>query len=753
MDEESFLKKYTPGFSSQQIQAVTTVDGPVLLLAVPGSGKTTVLIARIGYMIYVKNIDPRSILVMTYTTAAADEMKKRFAKRFGQELADNITFKTINALCYLIINRYSKYYSHHQVFTLVQENQTGQLLRRIYQKYTNEYTTDSILKEIRTGITYVKNMMLENNEIKELKFSFDHFADIYNDYLSEMKKHKWMDYDDQLVYARLFLMRVPDLLKDYQQRFMYFCMDEAQDTSRIQHEILHLLAEKSQNVFLVGDEDQSIYGFRAAYPQALLHFTENWENAKVLLLEDNYRSTGNIISAASDFISRNMFRHFKNMKTVRQEGEQIHIIEVSGRSDQYRWLLEKAKENKDQFAVLYRNNDSAIPLIDMLNKNGISFHMRANDALFFSSRVVNDIRDIITFAYCPDNREIFQRIYYKFSLQISKKMAAEAIEMSAASGNSILFEMENSPDLQDWLKAKVVHLDQQFKKLTGISGNHLIDYITMNMDYSSYADSQNLDLSKIDILKQIADAQKDGQAFLNRLDELESFISNHQNSNDAKLNLSTIHSSKGREYNNVIMLDVIDGILPSKSDDIQTQQEERRLFYVGITRAKNSLYLFHIKKESQSFITEIISELPKEVTDPDDPFASLPRDLSGRSYTDASGRKAVIIGQCGDEILLEYSDHQIAFTNLSEMLKNRRHVYLKKEHVKQRNINNSHNRNRQKPALAPGMQIQHKKYGLGRVNRVLDGNVYVAFKDETRIFKMITLFEKHLIKIVDEGWY
>ena len=751
MDEESFLKKYTPGFSSQQIQAVTTVDGPVLLLAVPGSGKTTVLIARIGYMIYVKNIDPRSILVMTYTTAAADEMKKRFAKRFGQELADNITFKTINALCYLIINRYSRYYSHHQVFTLVQENQTGQLLRRIYQKYTNEYTTDSILKEIRTGITYVKNMMLEDNEMKELKFSFDHFDDIYNDYLSEMKKHKWMDYDDQLVYARLFLMRVPDLLKDYQQRFMYFCMDEAQDTSRIQHEILHLLAEKSQNVFLVGDEDQSIYGFRAAYPQALLHFTENWENAKVLLLEDNYRSTGNIISAASDFISRNMFRHSKNMKAVRQEGEQIHIIEVSGRSGQYRWLLEKAKENKDQFAVLYRNNDSAIPLIDMLNKNGISFHMRANDALFFSSRIVNDIRDIITFAYCPDNREIFQRIYYKFSLQISKKIAAEAIEMSAASGNSILFEMENSPDLQDWLKAKVVHLDQQFKKLTGIPGDHLIDYITMNMDYSSYAGSQNLDLSKIDILKQIADAQKDGQAFLNRLDELESFISNHQNSNDAKLNLSTIHSSKGREYNNVIMLDVIDGILPSKSDDIQIQQEERRLFYVGITRTKNSLYLFHIKKESQSFINEIISGLPKEVIDPDDLFASLSRDLSGRSYTDALGRKAVIIGQCGDEILLEYSDHQIAFTNLSEMLKNRRHVYSKKEHAKKRNMNNSHNR--QKTNLAPGMQIQHKKYGLGRVNRILNGNAYVAFKDETRIFKINTLFEKHLIEIVDEGWY
>ena len=273
----------------------------------------------------------------------------------------------------------------------------------------------------------------------------------------------------------------------------------------------------------------------------------------------------------------------------------------------------------------------------------------------------------------------------------------------------------------------------------------------MNMDYSSYAGSQNLDLSKIDILKQIADAQKDGQAFLNRLDELESFISNHQNSNDAKLNLSTIHSSKGREYNNVIMLDVIDGILPSKSDDIQIQQEERRLFYVGITRAKNSLYLFHIKKESQSFNTEIISGLPKEVIDQDDLFASLPRDLSGRSYTDASGRKAVIIGQCGDEILLEYSDHQIVFTNLSEMLKNRRHVYSKKEHAKKRNMNNSHNR--QKTNLAPGMQIQHKKYGLGRVNRILNGNAYVAFKDETRIFKINTLFEKHLIEIVDEGWY
>ncbi|MEE8808272.1 MAG: ATP-dependent helicase [Lactimicrobium sp.] len=752
MDKEAFLKQYTHGFSKQQIQAVTTVDGPVLLLAVPGSGKTTVLIARLGYMIYVRNIDPRSIVVITYTNAAADEMKARFARQFTEALADKITFKTINALCNMIIRTYSERVSHNQVFDLAKDDQTTKLLRKIYADYTKEYATDSILKEIRTGITYVKNMMLDENEIKDMKFSFDHFDLIYNAYLDEMKKHKWMDYDDQLVYARLFLMKVPALLKYYQQRYQYFCMDESQDTSRIQHEILHLLAEKSQNVFLVGDEDQSIYGFRAAYPQALLDFEKNWPDAKVLLMEENYRSTGNIISAASDFISRNQFRHPKNIKAVRKEGEQIHVIEVSDRSDQYTWLLDQAKEKKNKFAVLYRNNDSAIPLVDLLYKNEISFQMRSNDALFFSSRIVNDIRDIVTFAYFPDNLEIFQRIYYKFSLQISKKMAAAAMEKCSASGNTILFELVNGQDLPGWMKAKVVNLSKQFKKLKEISGSSLIDFITEEMAYSDYAEHQNLDLSKLDILKQIASSQKDGLTFLNRLDELENLIKNHQNSKDANLILSTIHSAKGLEYDQVYLLDVIDGILPLNSDDIQIQQEERRLFYVGMTRAKNSLYLFHIGNERQSFTNEIISRLPKEVMPSDDIFAALTRNLIGRTYIDASGHKAVIIGQCGDEILLKYPQHKYALTNLADMLRNRRHVYAKEEQQKKQKITSKHNR--QITNLAPGMHIKHKKYGLGRVNRILDGNAYIAFEDETRIFKIITLFDKHLIEIVDdETWY
>lgn len=395
MNYSEFKTKYAISLNPQQEAAVQAVNGPVLLLAVPGSGKTTTLVTRLGYMVLCRNIPPEQILTMTYTVAATADMRSRFASLFGQALAERLEFRTINGISARII-RYYEYSLGRKAFELVtSERDLITIISEIYRGITREFATESTIKTIRTWITYIKNMQLSDAEIDTLKADDIKIGPIYREYCKILRKRRQMDYDDQMVYAYQILRQYPEVLHFFQSKYPYLCVDEAQDTSKIQHQIIRLLSKGSGNLFMVGDEDQSIYGFRAAYPESLLEFDKMHPNAKVLLLEQNYRSTAQIVAAADRFIQRNQSRRQKYMTAVRGSGADIRVIDVKNRLSQYAYLEKVAHSCQTETAVLYRNNDSALPLIDRMDRAGIPYRCRQFDSSFFTHRIVRDITDII----------------------------------------------------------------------------------------------------------------------------------------------------------------------------------------------------------------------------------------------------------------------------------------------------------------------------------------------------------------------
>ncbi|MCQ2406431.1 MAG: ATP-dependent helicase, partial [Oscillospiraceae bacterium] len=397
MREADFTKEYLADLNPLQLAAAKKVKGAVLLLAVPGSGKTTVLIKRLGYMIYAAGVNPRSILTMTYTVAATKEMRARFREYFGDEYADVLEFRTINGVCSKIIEWYSRNISRQAPFSLAEsEGSLASLIGGIYRELNDEYAGESIIKDCRTAISYIKNMMLTPEEIGELETNITNLPEIYERYCAFLRSRRLMDYDDQMVYALAILRRYPEVLAHCREKFSYICVDEAQDTSKIQHEIIRLLAGESGNIFMVGDEDQSIYGFRAAYPDALMSFEKDYKNAEVMYLEENYRSSEEIIALASRFVSKNLYRRSKKLVPTQGAGKPVRIIGTQNRQGQFRYLFEVGKSPAGETAILFRNNDSAIPLIDFYERNGIGYNTRACDGAFFSSGGVNDIRDIIS---------------------------------------------------------------------------------------------------------------------------------------------------------------------------------------------------------------------------------------------------------------------------------------------------------------------------------------------------------------------
>lgn len=426
-----FKSQFNINLNPQQEAAVQAIDGAVLLLAVPGSGKTTVLVTRLGYMIYARDIKPERILTMTYTVAATRDMRERFASMFGNEMADKLEFRTINGLSSTIIRHYERSLGRKAFDLLDDAGKQASIIGEIYRQKSEEFATESTIKTIQTAITYTKNMMLTDDEIETLEPDGIKFAPIYHEYCRVLKDRNLMDFDDQMVYALQILRRYPDILSYFQNKFSHFSVDEAQDTSRIQHNIIQLLAQKSGNLFMVGDEDQSIYGFRAAYPEALMEFEQVYPGAKTLLMEENYRSTQQIVCAADKFIQQNINRHPKRMTAVCGSGKDVSEILANDRRGQYRYLTAVAKDCKVETAVLYRDNDSALPVIDLLDRAGLPYRCRQVDSAFFSHFVIRDITDIIRFAQNPNDSEIFLRIYYKLGAGISKTFAEAAVKKSA----------------------------------------------------------------------------------------------------------------------------------------------------------------------------------------------------------------------------------------------------------------------------------------------------------------------------------
>lgn len=635
MEWQEFERKFPQKLNEQQKEAVQSVEGPVLLLAVPGSGKTTVLVTRLGYMIYAKCIAPEKILTVTYTVAATEDMAARFASQFGTDMADRLTFKTINGICAGIIHTYGRKTGRTPFALLNDEKVIADTLAKIYQKTERTYATESDLQTVRTLITYIKNSMLTDAEIREMDKTADmKISAIYKEYNTWLREQKLMDYDDQMVYAYTMLQRFPELLRLYQDKFPYLCVDEAQDTSKIQHAIIALLASKTENLFMVGDEDQSIYGFRAAYPEALLSFEKNHPGAKVLLMEENFRSGAGIVKAADTFIQKNTLRHKKHMRATKDGEEVVKEIAVKTRDDQYRYLAAVAEncaaaradrvggrsdnrtaDASHTVAVLYRDHECALPLIDLLERKEIPYRMRNAEISFFTHRTVLDVLNIMKLAMHPKDAETFLQVYYKINTYIRKEDALQIARISETQDISVWNAAVRYHGLSDYTMSSVQNTRMHMQRLLTERGDKAVKRILYYMGYQEYLERCGLKADKIEILRILGSREDSMAGLLQRLRELQDILTRKETDYSCNFILSTIHASKGLEYDTVYLMDVTDGILPAQmlknpekasGEERENYEEERRLFYVGATRAKSELYVFTTGKP-HSFCKELLS--------------------------------------------------------------------------------------------------------------------------------------------------
>ena len=637
MEWKEFETTFSVKLNQQQKEAVQSTKGPVLLLAVPGSGKTTVLVTRLGYMIYCKNIPPESILTVTYTVASTKDMSERFAVRFGEDMAKRLEFRTINGICARIIQYYGRRIGKTPFELVKDEKATTGMLIRICQDHGMGYPTESDLKNVRTLITYIKNMMLNEEELQKLEEESDiRIAGIYREYCRQMREQKLMDYDDQMLYAYNILRKDLGVLAYFQNRYPYICVDEAQDTSKIQHAIIALLAAGTGNLFMVGDEDQSIYGFRAAYPEALLSFEKKHPGAKVLLMEENFRSNAKIVEAADKFIQKNTLRHEKHMRAAREAGADIREISLKSRQAQYVDLMKAAQEcttgmagmsgseehrgradaSVTETAVLYRDNECAIPLIDLLERKNIPYRMRNADLSFFTHRTVLDVQNIIRFAMNPKDTELFMQIYYRLKLFFNKKDALRYAQISQEKDMEVLDAALKYGNLEKYQEDNIRNLKRQMVRILNMPGDEAVNQILTYMGYQDYLKKMGMNANKLETVKLIGSRVESPEKLLERLEELRTIIQEKVSDKDCPFILSTMHASKGLEYDTVYLLDVMDGILPEKvlanprtasKEELETYEEERRLFYVGVTRAKNQLNVFTTNKPSK-FCSELLGK-------------------------------------------------------------------------------------------------------------------------------------------------
>ncbi|MGO4995796.1 ATP-dependent helicase [Oribacterium sp. Sow4_G1_1] len=681
-----FTSRFPIQLNQQQESAVQSVEGPVLLLAVPGSGKTTVLVTRLGYMIFCKGIAPERILTVTYTVAATKDMAERFACRFGAQMAGRLEFRTINGICARVI-QYCSWKSGRTAFSLLtDEKRIAAMLAGIYQRIEHSYPTESDLQNVRTLITFIKNRMLGEEEIRTLEKDAEiQLLRIYKAYNAELREHQLMDYDDQMVYAYTMLQRFPWLREHFQQQYPYICVDEAQDTSKIQHAIIALLASRTENLFMVGDEDQSIYGFRAAYPDALLEFEQHHPGARVLLMEENFRSDASIVRAADRFIQKNTLRHEKHMQPARPKQREIREIPLANRKAQYSYLLKVAegctaayaadqeqravaadevKERADggpatdtlhadrrrslsPIAVLYRDHECALPLIDLLERNGVPYKMRNADIGFFTNRVVLDICNIIRLAENPLNTELFMQLYYKLGTYLRKQDAQSIADISQLEGLSVWDVALKHGGLNAYTKGKVRAIQTHMRNLRKESAGRAVYRIVEYMGYREYMERSEIKDTKLDILRILADQEDSPRHLVDRLEKLRQVLKEKSSERDCPFILSTIHASKGLEYDSVYLLDVIDGVLPAQipkdlkkaeKAELEAYEEERRLFYVGITRAKDQLYVFTMKTQHSSFCDELFQRMPKKSSVKPAPTYSGTAPSSWSGYISITGR-------------------------------------------------------------------------------------------------------------------
>ena len=614
-------------FTSQQVDAIKHFEGPALILAVPGSGKTTVLLNRILNLINNHNIDPSKIILITFSKSQGIDMERRFLAQ-NPEFRGKITFKTIHAFCYEIVRNYMKLKNIKK--TLIEGNNEFNrilILKRLYYQKNYKKLSDEEINDFFSIYDYTKNKMYDfEGYIRKNHFISNRslMLKLYNLYDEIKIQNNFMDFNDLLILANEYISTDKKLLKALKNRYKFFQIDEGQDTSTLQFEIIRKIVFPENNVFIVADDDQSIYSFRGASPENLLNFKNIYPNSKIFFMDKNFRSTKNIIKISNKIIQGNKIRYEKTSKHTTEESSQIMLFKVKNSIIQARELLKRISEinPNETIGVLYRNNVSSLYVADILKNNDIDFFVKENKFDFYSNRILNDVKNILSFSEDTSDLEVFKRIYFKLNAYIKKDFITK-LEYKPYN-QCILESLLDLDELNDFYLNKFTSLRNNFKRLKRMKMEDKIDCILYEIGYGDYLDNfndfSNLNYNLIfDLIKYLSKDLKTFGEFIEKLDKLKELLKN-ASSSKSNISISTIHSAKGLEYDNVFIIDLIDGEFPQKSVlnsfDEKLLEEERRLFYVAMTRARKRLFLFTIKErnnlpvESSIFYNELKNKTP-----------------------------------------------------------------------------------------------------------------------------------------------
>lgn len=589
------------GFNEAQTQAIQHTDGPCLVLAGPGSGKTLTIVNRVKYLIEKQKVRPEEILVVTFTRFAAAEMKSRLCLVMGKRDLP-VTVGTFHGIYYGIL----KWAYRMNQENILSETEKYQILRGVINKERMEiFDEEDFIQDIAAEIGKVKNNRIPLEEFVSEKCSADAFRNIYRNYEQHRKELKKIDFDDMLVLCYELFRARPDVLAQWQKKFRYVLIDEFQDINRIQYDVIRMLAQPENNLFVVGDDDQAIYGFRGADSELMLGFGKDFPNAKQILLGMNYRSTANIVQNSLKLIENNVERYSKKLEANREGGSCLHIQEVKDPVEEAEYVLEeiqKCKENgikEEEIAILFRVHTDARAVVEVMVERKIPFQMKEHLPNIYEHFIAKDIMAYFRLATGARHRQDFLQIMNRPKRYLGRDSVA---------GAKVSFEdMRKFYCDKDWMIDRIDQFEWDVKMLMKMAPYAAIQYIRKRIGYDDflkeYAFTHQINRSDLnEVLAEIEEAAKafssveEWFAHVEEYTETLKVKEKERNRPRPGVRLMTIHASKGLEFKQVFLIAANEGRIPyQKAKTDKEIEEERRLFYVAMTRAKDFLKICYVK--------------------------------------------------------------------------------------------------------------------------------------------------------------
>lgn len=607
-----------PGtFNREQEEAITHKGGPLMVLAGPGSGKTLVITYRVKWLIENAGVHPSNILVITFTRAAAEEMKKRFFMFDGMANTP-VIFGTFHSIFFMIL----RYAYRYTAANIIREDVKRRYIKEMTENMELEIEDENeFLSEIINEISYVKGEMMSLSYYHSNNCSDELFAQIYEGYEKRLREENLIDFDDMLVFCYELLKEREDIRTLWQNKFQHILIDEFQDINKVQYEIIRMLAGKGDHLFIVGDDDQSIYRFRGARPEIMLGFEKDYPEAKKVILNTNYRCSEEIVEGAEHLISHNTKRFPKNMQAARGSKVPITFRNLKDAGEECTDILKgirfyyKKGIPLEDMAVIFRTNTQPRLLVGRLMEYNIPFQMRDVIPNIFDHWIARNILTYIKLAMGNRDRKLFLQVMNRPKRYISRSMITEP--------QVDLKKLKQQTFGKKWLYEKIDKLEMDLYLLRKMEPYAAIQYIRNGIGYedymNEYAQFRRMNPDDLEeVLNQIQESAKEYHSFEEWFAYIESYGEELRKQMEAGrqqksgVTLTTMHSSKGLEYEVVFVMDINEGVTPHKKAVKEADlEEERRLFYVAVTRAKTYLFLYSVKElyQKDAQISRYIGEL------------------------------------------------------------------------------------------------------------------------------------------------